>query len=1019
MSTTRCQACGVRIAGRPAVCPGCGARLKTKVRSPEDDDGPPRKKKRKKKAGPNWALLAAGGGGLAIAIAVAVMVAMILERPKRPKEEPGGPTAANVGAGQPGGAGVVDPGPKWLAKADPPKAAHRPKDDLAISIQGEPLFASGQAPFVADLDGLTVYDLRTGERAVNTKAIEHAHSTGRGAGDDSLVALGPDGKTLAVKVTSTIGTGRNRAVTSEAVVYRLGQDTPIAKIPVGMHIDWMEFGRDENQLLVLSVMPGGGFSAMAYDVKQPAAAGSPPNGVSLDIPRTPIRWRQGFHTPEALAVSPGRNFLAVGEGRSVDLVQLSDGKLAGRFDLPGDCVSVAFSEDGAELTAYSRIPPPKRVAMPTQYQWSTFSLADGKKKSGTQVAGGPYPGPIVAAGPKPGLAIHSDGDKVTVTDTRVSAPAYSTAFHAIRAFDSDRLLGYDKNARQVVVRRIDADELAAGEKAINDAFGPRPATVAADRASLPKPSAPTGWAVPVDPGTGEKPNLVKHHKVSGGADFVMPWAGGSMLSALTIQRVETPRDRYPLQWLRVDLTSGKAESPIDLWPSVLPPGEIPPMAGYGAVLADQTFDGARIAVRDAATPSRVDVWDKSGKRLVGFVPYGPETAVDALVWAGDNRLITRGGGKLTGWEIPGAKAVFEFMGYGGAGALSPTRKWIALQSDKHLDVYDTATGKPLGRAELSNPGNKLWHGFAVAPDGLQLAAIELVRAGGGSTPCIWGIATWDLRTGKNTASHRLFGGYADRVGTHVQWLGAKMLLAGGTDVIDLESKATTVSLGLNPPMPLPSPDGRYWGVRADSTAPNGQRTPLESIFATDLEEPLRTMPKVAAADIVFRDGTPVDVDASTGDNGRDAVIRSIFSQMLSGEGYGSGKGGWKLSVTAQRTAGNGATLETPKGDRIRIPGISGKVQLLDPAGEVVWEAPASGGWDMNHSKYKTGKEDLGPMGGSITHFNFGLRNPEDAMADEAWDDFMNSVRGSGNFPRMFARVNGKVVALPIKVPVAK
>ena len=42
----------------------------------------------------------------------------------------------------------------------------------------------------------------------------------------------------------------------------------------------------------------------------------------------------------------------------------------------------------------------------------------------------------------------------------------------------------------------------------------------------------------------------------------------------------------------------------------------------------------------------------------------------------------------------------------------------------------------------------------------------------------------------------------------------------------------------------------------------------------------------------------------------------------------------------------------------------------------MWEGSATGGWDMNHSKYKTGKEDLGPMGGSITHYNFGLRDPE-------------------------------------------
>ena len=56
----------------------------------------------------------------------------------------------------------------------------------------------------------------------------------------------------------------------------------------------------------------------------------------------------------------------------------------------------------------------------------------------------------------------------------------------------------------------------------------------------------------------------------------------------------------------------------------------------------------------------------------------------------------------------------------------------------------------------------------------------------------------------------------------------------------------------------------------------------------------------------------------------------------------------------------------------------------------------------------------GPAAGSITHFNFGFRDPAAAMADEAWDNFMEGLKaGGGRFPRVLARVNGKLTPLPI------
>ena len=176
----------------------------------------------------------------------------------------------------------------------------------------------------------------------------------------------------------------------------------------------MEFGRDDDQLILVSATAYSGFFAAAYDLKQPN-----PTPMNLEIPRSPVRWRNGFGQRGSLAVSPGRNYLAVGEGRWVDLIRLSDGKPAGRCDLPGDCVTVAFSADGTKLAVHSHIAPlRKRDPEATVNQWCTFSLADGKRLSLNEVTGGPDAGAILAAGPKPGLAVHADRSQVTVTDTR-------------------------------------------------------------------------------------------------------------------------------------------------------------------------------------------------------------------------------------------------------------------------------------------------------------------------------------------------------------------------------------------------------------------------------------------------------------------------------------------------------------------------------------------------------------------------------------------------------------------------
>jgi len=1016
-SRATCPACTTKVmlsSGPNPRCPACGAGLKrkgTRLEFEENAPPPPKKKKKKrKKSGPNYPLIGGIAGGVVVLGALIWIGIAAVQSTQRPVKD----DYPSQGQQQ---VALVEPA--WKAKADPPKANLSPKDDLSIPIEGEPLFASGYSPFVADLvpvvagtdkpPVISVYDMRTAQKSLTAKAIQEAQGATRADGG-FFVALGPDGKTLATRVSTTTGTGRKAVTTTKALIYRLGTEKPVAEIPISQHLSWMEFGRDEDQLIVVSAPAGAGFFATACDVKQPDMA-----GLGLEIPRSGNRWRNGFGHKDSLAVSPGRNYLAVGEGRSVDLIQLSDGKLAGSFSLPGDCVTLAFSPDGKELAVHSQIAPERRSKMPTQYQWTTFSLADGKLVTQTQVTGGPFPGAILATGPSPFLAVHSDGKQSFVTDTRLNAPAFSAPFHAVSCFESDRLLTYDATAKRVAVRRIDADQLAAGEKKLSEELGARPDPDQADRTALIKPSAPSGWAVPID-AAGEPPLLVDSYTASGGAEFLMPQAGKSILSAVIVNRVETPREHYALQWQRVDMKDGKSEEPIQLWPSMLPPGQIPPPAGNGSIVADQTADGSRLAVRDPGTPARVDVWDKSGKRLLGFLPYGPETPVHALIWTANDRLITMGGGKATIWEIPVPKAITEFHGYVGACAFSPTRKWVAFQSDKHLDFFETATGKPLGRSEHGNPFNRPWTGFAVSRDGLELAAVELISPGRVDAPNVWSVAKWDLKTGAMEKFDRLFAGFGHRPGNHLMWLGPRLLLAGGTDVIDLESKVVLATLNLSLPQPLPSPDGRYWGALGGGKDPP---RPVEGVAATPVDETVKSLHLPAPADIVFRQGVAIEVVSNTGDNKRDASIRTQLQKMLNAEGFATEGGGWKLVVSGTRGTASGF-LERLSGEKVPIPSVAGTIQLVDSRGTVAWERSGDGKWDMNRSRYKATKAEIrapGSGGIPIEHFSFGDRGPEEGMTDDAWDNFLDTVGLGTQFPRAIARVDDKLVRLPYPVKV--
>jgi hypothetical protein len=1026
----QCSACRVWISARASdlvICPGCGARLRVNAK-----DGRPvvsgnvkgTKKNRQKlsrRAAKYPLYVGIGGGALLLGVLV-VVIAIALQQPPRHVAEVKNNFNGQAGRDDDskGGSGVA--GPPWLAKNDPAKENVSPKESLSIAIQGQAVFASGQSPFVADFvpvaagsndsPTISVYDIRTGEPSTPSTVLRLTQSSSATDGSP-YAALGPEGKTLAAVVSSTTKSGKRSFTTNEILLFRLGKDAPTVKFSAPHPVSWMQFGKDDNQLIIAS-FSGSALFAASYDLKQAS-----PSAVAFEIQRDPTRWRTSFGHFEAWAISPGRNFLAIGEGRLVELIRLSDGKSAGQCFVPGNCISVAFSIDGSELLAHSRTSPAKGAKEEPQFHWSSFSMNNGKRLTFQEVTGGGNPGAILAAGPKPGLAVHSDGARATVTDTRLGAPVVTVQFRAIRYLEGDRLLGYDANAKRVTVQRFDPEQIDSGEKAIAKEFKPRPDLDAADRTDMITSPAPTGWNVPVDAADANSVAVGEKRTIAGGAEFLLPWTGGKTLSALTYRRVEKPRVHFALDWQQIDLATGDAKAAVELWSSAAPVGNVPALRGPESIIADHTADGSFVAVRDPMLPTRVDVWDQSGKRLCGFQPYGEKTAPEAIAWVANDRFITRGAGKITGWQVPGPKAYFEAIGYAGPHALSPGRKWIAVQAEKYVDVYESATGKPLGRMDRAHPDGKVWQGLTVSHDGRRLAALDLSRPNQNAIPGVWAYAVWDLQTGMLQDSRRIFGGVGYQPARNPLWVGPRQILAGGAEVIDIDAQAVTATVKLDYPYPLSSPDGRFWGGRNDHLAIDAtHQPPIESVAAIDIEETIKAVPRPAAADVVFRDGRPVEVVSDTEDATRDAIFRSTLGQMLTSEGYVQERGGWKFSLTG-KSIDSGVSVTTLGGKKVAIPKIEAKVQLIDAAGAVAWETQLKGGFDKFRSKYRMDKETSGPGGGGVPILSFGSRDPREAMDEEAWFSVVDTFRKAGSFPRVFARVNGKIVQLPIAVPLAQ
>jgi hypothetical protein len=479
-----------------------------------------------------------------------------------------------------------------------------------------------------------------------------------------------------------------------------------------------------------------------------------------------------------------------------------------------------------------------------------------------------------------------------------------------------------------------------------------------------------------------------------------------------------------VHWHRYDLRTGKPAGPvIELWPwATSPVTGIAYDFGTAPSAAAMTRDGDRLALRDPADAARVDVWDASGARLLSLVPYDPGTPVQWVGWSQGGHLLTLGGGRLAGWDVPAGKPVFEVDG-GYRLPVAPARGggWVALHAGTHIDLLDGDAGSCRGRCPVAegdcDPSRPM--DLAVSPDADLLACLAWRRKPDAHGPAA--VLAWDLATGQPLPLVPTQRG----PGRALVALDGRRVLLDGIAVVDLKAPVEyafyftpsfrSFSDMPHPGGPLPgSPDGRAWsfGPEPGWEDPRVQRGTTE-VMLRPLDLPGYDSGPTDAA-LVFSKKMPLTVVVDIGTEERSRQFGKNLVTFLQGEGYRIGKGGWKLHASCEvQPTEHYLTYKDGWGGFVNVPRIVVAWKLYAPGGELAHTTSVKSEFDQR-SKYFQGTKVVGKQGPYTeieSTWEFPDKDPHEAMVEELLD---GAARGGAvRLPGMLGKFQGKYQPLPV------
>jgi hypothetical protein len=266
---------------------------------------------------------------------------------------------------------------------------------------------------------------------------------------------------------------------------------------------------------------------------------------------------------------------------------------------------------------------------------------------------------------------------------------------------------------------------------------------------------------------------------------------------------------YPLEWVQVDLKTGRVSS-TSLGESEVGQNDHKPVTN--AALSPSGERLAIIVPSDGTLLHAFQVWDKAGKKLMHvkaseFSEMPKTSRVDHIAgfgWFGfvsESRLLIYGAGKLVALDVPSGKVAYAVGdGLKPPFALSPGRQWVgATTAADRFQCFATADGSPAG--EIATPNIPYAAGFS--PDGSTLAL------------SFGNFAFWDVSTGKPTGvwpPAQPAGGFRIERPA-IDWFGGDYLMFGNR----LFDRQRNVTLSEYNPGQLwvawsGSPDGRLWSA---------------------------------------------------------------------------------------------------------------------------------------------------------------------------------------------------------------
>jgi WD40 repeat protein len=886
----------------------------------------------------------------------------------------------------------------WSAKVDPPASPPpRPAStDYAIPFPtnlgggGEVLYPSTASSFVAIGKNLFPNDVRQ-VWDLSTKKMVGGFKGQIGLDDRSL-ALSPDGAYLA-------GMARARKVI-EIRASKTGRavQTFLNEMPFIDYLDFaandrLVFGRVADKTLVVGDLKTG---SKVYD---------------LDLVERA--------EPETVAISPGRNYLAVASSTdaSLRIYGLAEGQLVGKAPTPKKglhvyrCQGLAYSPDGSELAGiFDGL---------TEFHLVCWSVSDGKMLNDFNL-GKEVPRPFLYK--DQAIVWLPDGSSLLVFGNAIIDRASGKKIWSL-PFDNDNLKAsarrfLDNDHALIITHKpsmalrtavVPRDKIAGAARLVkeggNIADASLPPLIKGDTTGAKRIDVrgqPPSWSVVPKARTSpdlrltDRPILLKS-KPDDYQALLFAGAGSSQVAVVgTAQQLGQPgaSDGQPRWVERFDLATGKALGRVD-FPSVSDPIALSP-------------DNSSFILRDSKLKDRLDLVAADGKQITGWRPYEKDSPGDkAVAWAAfldPNRVLTVSDrGTLILWSLPKCKAVYVVENaFNGSSALSPDRSIVAGFDGRGLRVIDAETGawkgegaSPTGlgpQAELKS--------LAFRPDGQALVALFKPST----------VAVWNLKTGKVTVHNSLV---MPSQGNSIFLADEDHVLLDHSSIINLNTKQVVWRFLLGSfihPSAAIGPDGRTWAIlrgtigqltaRLGSFAPIDPQCEKAEAILADRNAPCVLRPGSSVSLQLDVNGPPQDPQGF-----RQAVTDAIAAKLK--------YQGMSLNAQAGQNSPRiilnikdkdvGRNLEYRRMGDVRGPlqvvklvDLICEFSMVDAQGATVWST----------SRTFT----MAPFG-IVLNLPKGESNPEVYLKKLQWADVKNWATATG-FPYLIARDGNRLLQLP-------